>query len=97
MYCYDRIDVATNVNMVEALIENKDSSLQYLFISNGLRKLLPDYASTQEVDPEIPPPAEILLRQPAKYIPHDDHLHLRIYCTPEDLEVGCEDFGAKHD
>lgn len=94
---YYRFDVARNWTLVEALIENKDATLQYLFISNGLRKLLLDYASTQEVDPEILRRAEILLRQPAKYIPHDDHLHLRIYCTPEDLEVGCEDFGAKHD
>src|SRR5690625_7016324 len=59
---YYRFDVARNWTLVEALIENKDATLQYLFISNGLRKLLLDYASTQEVDPEILRRAEILLR-----------------------------------
>lgn len=93
---YYRFDVARNWALVEAMIRSEEASLQYLFISNGLRKLLIEHAIEAEVSPEILEQAEILLRQPARYIPHDDHLHVRIYCTPEDLRAGCEDFGAKH-
>lgn len=93
---YYRFDVPRNWALVEALIRSESAALQYLFISKGLRALLLDYAESQEVDAEIIEQAEILLRQPAKYIPHDDHLHVRIYCTPEDLQAGCEDIGAEH-
>lgn len=93
---YYRFDVARNWALVEAMIRSEAASLQYLFISNGLKKLLLDYAIESEVDSKIMERAEILLRQPARYIPHNDHLHIRIYCTPEDLRSGCEDFGAKH-
>lgn len=94
---YYRFDVARTWSLVQALIESESASLQYLFISNGLRKLLLDYAQEHNASAELLRRAQILLRQPAKYIPHDDHLHIRIYCTPQDLEAGCEDFGAKHD
>src|SRR5262249_17418884 len=23
--------------------------------------------------------------------PHDDHMHVRFFCTPEDMKTGCED------
>jgi penicillin-insensitive murein endopeptidase len=23
--------------------------------------------------------------------PHDDHMHVRLYCTPQDLGLGCQD------
>lgn len=94
---YYRFDTARNWALVEAFIKSDAAALQYLFISNGLKKLLLEYAQENDVEPETLRRADILLRQPAKYIPHDDHLHVRIYCTPEDLEAGCEDFGAKHD
>lgn len=93
---YYHFDVRRNWALVEAMIRSEAASLQYLFISNGLKKLLMDYAIEAEVSPEIIEQAEILLRQPARYIPHNDHLHVRIYCTPEDLRAGCEDFGARH-
>ena len=31
--------------------------------------------------------------QPADSLPHDDHLHLRTACTPEEALVGCEGGG----
>lgn len=93
---YYQFDVARNWALVEALIQSDAASIQYLFISKGLRALLLEYAEEHDADEAVIAQAEILLRQPAKYIPHDDHLHVRIYCTPEDLQAGCEDIGAKH-
>jgi penicillin-insensitive murein endopeptidase len=31
--------------------------------------------------------------QPADSLPHDDHLHLRTACTPDEAVVGCEGGG----
>ena len=37
--------------------------------------------------------AEAILKQPGDTLPHDDHLHLRIYCSPTDRSLGCKDGG----
>ena len=34
--------------------------------------------------------AENVLQEPAESLPHDDHLHLRIACSPEASAQGCE-------
>jgi len=34
--------------------------------------------------------AENVLQEPAESLPHDDHLHLRIACSPEASVQGCE-------
>jgi hypothetical protein len=33
------------------------------------------------------------LHQPGDSAPHDDHLHLRIYCSQNDRPLGCVDRG----
>jgi penicillin-insensitive murein endopeptidase len=42
------------------------------------------------------------LKQPGDSARHDDHLHVRVYCTPSDRRLGCVDLGpmdllAAHD
>lgn len=93
---YYRFDVARNWSLVEALINSRAAEIQYLFISNGLRKLLLDHAREIGAADALIAQAETLLRQPGVKAPHDDHLHIRIFCSMEDLMVGCEDFGAMH-
>lgn len=93
---YYRFDVPRNWSLVEALMESSAAELQYLFISNGLRALLLDYARAEGVSETLIAKAETLLRQPGVRAPHDDHLHVRIYCSREDILAGCEDFGAMH-
>jgi hypothetical protein len=33
--------------------------------------------------------AETVLMEPGDSLPHDDHIHLRIACTPEESVAGC--------
>lgn len=93
---YYRFDVARNWAVVEALLRHPAAEVQYLFISNGLRALLLNYARSINVHPSVYERAAVVLRQPGAEIPHNDHLHLRIYCSAEDLMAGCLERGAVH-
>jgi penicillin-insensitive murein endopeptidase len=39
--------------------------------------------------------AETVLMQPGDSLAHDDHIHMRIACTPEELVLGCEGGGPR--
>lgn len=93
---YYRFDVARNWVLVRSLVTSPHAQVQFLFISNGLRALLLDHARALGEDPSIIDRAALVLRQPGAEIPHDDHLHLRIYCGPDDVASGCINTGRVH-
>ncbi len=88
-----RFDVARNWALVRALLEDPYIEVQYLFIYNHLRELLLQHAHDIAEDPELIARATDLLRQPGDSLPHDDHLHLRIFCAADDRPFGCADRG----
>lgn len=88
-----RFDVRRNWALVRALLQDPDIEVQFLFIHNRLRSALLQYAKARHEDEELIEHAEAVLRQPGDTLPHDDHLHLRIYCAPSDRALGCQDGG----
>ncbi|WP_168210987.1 penicillin-insensitive murein endopeptidase [Persicimonas caeni] len=88
-------DVERNWKLVEALLSHERVHIQWLFISEGLKKLLLDHARAQGADEEIIKRAEKVLHQPTDSSPHDDHFHLRITCPKRDRLEGCLDFGPR--
>ena len=88
-----RFDVRRNWALVRALLLDPEIEVQFLFIHTRLRRLLLDYARDHKEDEELLDRAEALLKQPGDSLPHDDHLHLRIYCSPTDRGLGCRDNG----
>jgi penicillin-insensitive murein endopeptidase len=89
-----RFDVPRNWALVKALATSSQAPMQYLFISNGLRRLLLDHAAAIGEPPAVTMRAASLLRQPGPEIPHDDHLHVRIRCSRFELGAGCLDANA---
>lgn len=86
-------DVAANWHMVAALLDNPLAEVQYIFIQDDLRQLLLDYAGMSGVKPSLIARAARTLMQPGDSAPHDDHMHVRIFCPKSDLKFGCVDFG----
>ena len=86
-------DVRRNWSLVKALLQDPRIDVQYLFIAEKLKRHLMDHAVRQGEPEELLHRAEALLRQPARALPHDDHLHLRIRCSPGDRAQGCVDEG----
>lgn len=87
-------DVPRNWTLVRELIANPVADVQYIFIYDPLAQLMLDHArSIGEPDGLIAQAGE-LLRQPGDSAPHDDHMHVRIYCDATDRVVGCLDRGS---
>ena len=86
-------DVKRNWALVRALLEEPGIEIQYLFIHARLRERLLAYAAEQGEDPALLERAEAILHQPGDSAPHDDHLHVRIFCAESDRALGCRDVG----
>ncbi|HKQ69137.1 MAG TPA: penicillin-insensitive murein endopeptidase [Polyangiaceae bacterium] len=88
-----RLDLPREWLLIKALMTTPAANVQWLFISAPLEGLITEYARARGEDPEIIWRAENVMLQPKDSLPHDDHLHLRTACTPEEALVGCEGGG----
>lgn len=89
-----RFDPARNWLMVRAFLTDPRPSVQWMFVSRSLRRILLDHAAASGEPPELVSRAAEVLAQPARSRPHDDHFHVRIYCASDDLMEGCQDIGS---
>jgi penicillin-insensitive murein DD-endopeptidase len=92
---YVRLDVAREWLLVKSLLSSEAEldaekiDVQWMFVSRAVEALLIDYAIASAEDPELIWRAENVLQEPTDALPHDDHLHLRIACSPEASVQGC--------
>jgi penicillin-insensitive murein endopeptidase len=84
-----QIDIPRTWLFLRALIEEDGAHLQQIFLAEHLRALLLDYARASGVPSQTIARFEDMTCQPA--YPHDDHLHLRFFCAPDDILDGCRD------
>ncbi len=92
-----RFDVARQWELVKSLLLDERLGIQFGFISRPLEALLIDYALARGEPDELIYRAETVLIEPADSLPHDDHLHLRIACLPEERVTGCDGGGPYWD
>ena len=88
-----RLDIERTWALVKELLLASHGGVQWLFASRKIEALLIDYARARGEDPELVWHAETVLLQPGDSAAHDDHLHLRLACTPEEAVAGCEGGG----
>jgi penicillin-insensitive murein DD-endopeptidase len=88
-----RFDDARNWSMVRSLLTDPGVEVQWIFLHDALIKRLLAFATEKNEDPELVARAAAVLSQPARALPHDDHMHLRVYCDPADVPFGCVDRG----
>ena len=92
-----RFDVQRNWWLVRTMVWSQRPQVQYIFVSNPLRKLMLDYAVKRNEHPEIIRRAKKVLAEPGNSSPHADHFHVRIYCSSADKKAGCRDGGPRWD
>ncbi|MGF1465547.1 MAG: penicillin-insensitive murein endopeptidase, partial [Sandaracinaceae bacterium] len=89
------LDAERTWRFVQALIEGPSGPhLPRVFVAEHLRALLLEAAERADAPAAARERFGAITCQPG--YPHDDHLHLRFYCTPEDLGRGCEDSGPTY-
>jgi penicillin-insensitive murein endopeptidase len=87
------LDLPRNWALVRALLDDPAGEVQYLFCNERIRQQLLAFARGIGEEEELLERAEALLRQPSDSAVHDDHLHLRVHCAPDDRSLGCTDRG----
>jgi penicillin-insensitive murein endopeptidase len=87
------IDVPRTWLLVKELVTAPEAPVQWIFMYEPIANRLIDYAK-QTGEPEaVIIRARRTLRQPGDSARHDDHLHVRVYCSPADRAYGCVDIG----
>jgi len=85
-----RIDLPRTWLFVQALIEQESASpVQRIFVVEHLRTMLLDHARQHGAPALVIERFADLTCQPS--YPHDDHFHIRFFCSAEDIPDGCED------
>jgi penicillin-insensitive murein endopeptidase len=92
---YLRLDIAREWLLVKELITSRDVDVQWMFCAKDVEALLVDYARARGEPDELVWHAETVLIEPGDSLNHDDHIHLRIACTPEESVLGCEGGGPR--
>jgi penicillin-insensitive murein endopeptidase len=82
-------DDARNWHFVRTLLLDDTVGVQWLFVSRGVKARLLRHGAAVETDPRALRRAAVVLHQPRRAAPHDDHFHLRVLCAPADLPRGC--------
>lgn len=89
-----RFDVEREWQLVKTLLEDPDARIQWLFASHEVKAMLLEWATARGESAELLARANDVLWQPAPPAQnHDDHLHARTACSPEEATLGCEPTG----
>jgi penicillin-insensitive murein endopeptidase len=90
-----RFDARRNWAIVRAMLSNPTAEVQWIFVYEPLAALMIAEGEREGTRPEILAKARVLLHQPSNSQPHDDHMHVRVFCAPSDRALGCVDKGPK--
>lgn len=90
-----QFDAPRNWALVRAMLSDPVAEVQWIFIHRDLATLLLSEAEREGESPAIILRAEAVLHQPTDSQPHDDHMHVRLFCDPADRPYGCVDKGPR--
>jgi penicillin-insensitive murein endopeptidase len=90
---YLLFDVPRQWELFKYLISRTDVGIQFLFVSRDIEAMLIDYALARHEPLDLVYRAQTVLLEPRDSLPHGDHVHLRIACTPEENLSGCSGGG----
>lgn len=88
-----RFDVEREWILVKTLVEDDDARVQWIFLNHALEPMLIDWARAKGEPPETIRRAEEVLLEPHPGGVHDDHTHIRVACSDEEVADGCEPSG----
>ena len=87
------VDIPRTWLLVKALVTAPEARVQWVFMFEPIAAKLVEHA-TQIGEPEaLIARARMTLKQPGDSARHDDHLHVRVYCSDRDKPFGCVDIG----
>ncbi len=88
-----RFDDKRNWWFLEALLTDPTIRLQWVFVSTDLEARLLQYARRAKRPNWVIEHARVVMNQPGDSLPHDNHFHIRVYCSRSDRFHGCAERG----
>jgi len=88
-----QFDAARNWALVRALVTAPEAEVQYIFLYEPLSQKVLAYGRAHGASEAVLARARAVLHQPGDSARHDDHMHVRIYCSAADRAAGCVDHG----
>jgi penicillin-insensitive murein endopeptidase len=85
-----RLDVDREWRLVRALVEDPEARVQWIFVSDVVQAILVEWAMATGDSPETVRRAQAMMAQPSPGGVHDDHIHVRTACSPDEQVAGCE-------
>ncbi len=88
-----RFDVEREWLLVRTLLEDPQARIQWVFAHHNVEALLIEHARARGERAELVVRAMDVMLQPRPGGLHDDHIHIRTACTPDEITAGCEPVG----
>jgi len=92
---YVRIDIAREWLLLRSLLTSPDIDVQFMFVCHEIEALLIDHARALGEPDALVWQAETVMLEPSDSLRHDDHVHLRIACAPDEAVAGCSGGGPR--
>jgi len=89
------LDVRRTWALVASLLSDQMMEVQWIFMHKPLTELLLQEAGKENADPALVARAREILHQPSDAPPHDDHMHVRVFCPVASRVFGCVDKGPR--
>ena len=86
---YLRFDVDREWLLIKSLLEDDDARIQWVFISDVLKAIVVEWARARGDSPDTILHAQEVMHQPHPGGVHDDHIHVRTDCSPQEEAFGC--------
>ncbi len=83
------IDVPRTWAFVAALVDDPRNDVARIFVVEHVRTMLLDEGAKVGADKAVLERVGQVTCQPK--FPHDDHMHIRFFCSPDDIDAGCLD------
>ena len=85
------LDARRNWAVVRAMLSRPSVEVQWIFLQEPLAALLIAQGEREGAPPQLLAKARAVLHQPTDSQPHDDHMHVRLFCATGDRAFGCVD------
>jgi penicillin-insensitive murein DD-endopeptidase len=92
---YVRIDVDREWLLLRSLLTSPQIGVQFMFVCHEIEALLIDHARALGEPDSLIWQAETVMLEPSDSLRHDDHVHLRIACAPDEDVAGCSGGGPR--
>ncbi|MCX5743234.1 MAG: penicillin-insensitive murein endopeptidase [Proteobacteria bacterium] len=89
------IDVPRMWLLVKSLLEAPEANVQWVFMYQPIANAVIEHAIALKEPEELIARARLAVKQPSDSARHDDHVHVRVFCSSADRAYGCVDIGPQ--